>query len=91
MSAMSAVSLVCYVMGEHDGYGINKTREAYAHWRGEGADNRFPSETPGLRKWFWSVPDAVHPGDRGYQIWDWPGYGRLREEFFERALARGIA
>ena len=87
----SHTPFVCYVMGEADYFGVSKTRKVYDHWRGTGAENRFPSETPDVRKWFWTLPQVVHPGTPGPQVWEWPGYGRLQQEFFERVLTGGIA
>lgn len=78
---------VCYVIGTRDHYGIEATRESYSHWRGVGAEGLFPSGTPDARKWFWAVPNAVHPGSNGQQIWEWDGFARLRWEFYSRLLA----
>lgn len=80
--------LVCYVMGTRDRFGIENTREVWAHWRGTGTENRFPLDTPEAGKWFWAIPDAVHPGAPGHQIWEWEGFRRLRREFYARALAK---
>lgn len=87
----SHTPFVCYVMGEADCFGVSKTRLVYDHWQGAGAENRFPSETPGGQKWFWTLPQVVHPGTPGPQVWEWSGYGRLQQEFFERVLTGGIA
>ncbi len=79
--------LVCYVIGTRDHFGIETTRESYSHWRGVGAEGLFPSDTPDARKWFWAVPNAVHPGSNGQQIWEWDGFARLQREFYARLLA----
>jgi hypothetical protein len=78
---------VCSVMGTRDRFGVEQTREVWAHWRGVGAENQFPADTPTAQKWFWAIPDAVHPGAPGKQIWDWEGSSRLRREFYARVLA----
>ena len=79
--------LVCYVMGMEDHYGITNTRQAYAHWRGAGAENQFPTETPGTCKWFWALPGIAHPRSAGGQLRQWWGFERLQREFYERVLA----
>jgi len=78
--------LVCGLMGSRDKYDIEKTKSAFAHWRGECGWDLMPNQHPHLKKFFMTIPDAVHYGQEGKQIHEDKKYDAYVEAFFDRVV-----
>lgn len=83
--------LVCYAMGTRDEYDINKTKEVFNYWHNgeEGLHNQMPSQHPECRKFFHSFDNVVHPGSRGYQMWQVDEFFQLQDDFYNYVTKAG--
>ena len=80
--------LVCYIIGDKDRYGISNLKKVFKHWHnGEhGEYDKLISESSECRKFFYTVPEAVHPEGSGYCVWHWKKFDSIEKEFFETIL-----
>lgn len=82
--------MLMVVVGSNDHYDWRCARETYDRWYSmdfEGSDE-WPVPGTNKLKWFHLVEGAVHPGNNGYLVYDWPPLRDLSRSFLETALSR---
>jgi pimeloyl-ACP methyl ester carboxylesterase len=78
------------VIGSNDCYDWKCARETYDRWYSAERQgwNEWPVPGTNKLKWFHLIEGAIHPGNKGFLVYDWPPFRDLVNSFFETALSR---